>query len=67
MNDPDMAAALESNDVAGLEDFLTNRLFELQKRNMARATEMAAMEADPFNMEYQRKIEAEIGNKNIQD
>ncbi|XP_078154280.1 ubiquitin family protein isoform X1 [Carex rostrata] len=66
-NDPQLAQAILGNDINALQDIL--RLRHKQRLEMKRKQdeELALLTADPFDIEAQRKIEAAIRQKGIDE
>ena len=58
--EPDVATAISTNDMQSLEDCIFNMAIKKRAAEAARLQEMARMEADPLNPEYQAKMLGEI-------
>jgi len=59
-NEPDIGAAIRNNDIPSLEDCIFNMAMKKRAAEAERLQEMARMEADPLNPEYQAKMMGEI-------
>lgn len=64
--DPELAAALQTRDVAQVRLKLMSRYMRLFKTNLVKQQEIAAIEANPDSEENQRKIAEAIQRENIE-
>ncbi|KAK9269183.1 hypothetical protein L1049_000952 [Liquidambar formosana] len=66
-NDPALAQALLGNDLNKLQDLLRERHHQRSELRRQQEEELALLDADPFDVEAQRKIEAAIRQKGIDE
>ncbi|XP_065861886.1 protein DNA-DAMAGE INDUCIBLE 1 isoform X2 [Euphorbia lathyris] len=66
-SDPELAQALLGNDLNRLQDMLRQRNRQRSELRRQQEEELALLEADPFDVEAQRKIEAAIRQKGIDE
>ena len=62
-NNPKLARAIRSNDYAAL----MNHVSKVNQREAELQREYARLEADPFDVEAQKRIEEIIREKNVED
>ncbi|KAK2982291.1 hypothetical protein RJ640_004936 [Escallonia rubra] len=65
--DPELAQVILGNDLNGLQDLLRNRQLQRAQSRRQKDEELALLYADPFDVEAQKKIEAAIRQKGIDD
>ncbi|KAG8058416.1 hypothetical protein GUJ93_ZPchr0002g25298 [Zizania palustris] len=66
-NDPALAQAILGDDINELQNTLRSRHQQRQELKRKQAEELALMYADPFDVEAQKKIEAAIRQKGIDE
>lgn len=66
-NDPELAQAVLGNDLNRLQDLLRSRHRQRAELQRRQDEEMALLYADPFDVEAQKKIEAAIRQKGIDE
>ncbi|KAL6567676.1 DNA damage-inducible protein 1 [Orobanche gracilis] len=66
-SDPELAQAILGNDLNRLQDILRARRHQKSELRRQQEEEMALLYADPFDVEAQRKIEAAIHQKGIDE
>ncbi|XP_010063225.1 protein DNA-DAMAGE INDUCIBLE 1 isoform X1 [Eucalyptus grandis] len=66
-NDPEFAQALLGNDLNKLQDVLRERHRQRSELRRQQDEELALLHADPFDVEAQKKIEAAIRQKGIDE
>ncbi|WCJ32549.1 Protein DNA-DAMAGE INDUCIBLE 1 [Euphorbia peplus] len=66
-SDPELAQALLGNDLNRLQDMLRQRNRQRSALRRQQEEELALLEADPFDVEAQKKIEAAIRQKGIDE
>ncbi|KAL6547041.1 DNA damage-inducible protein 1 [Orobanche minor] len=66
-SDPELAQAILGNDLNRLQDILRARRRQKSELRRQQEEEMALLYADPFDVEAQRKIEAAIHQKGIDE
>ncbi|KAI3466383.1 hypothetical protein Pfo_023046 [Paulownia fortunei] len=66
-SDPDLAQAIIGNDLNRLQDILRVRNRQRAELRRQQEEEMALLYADPFDVEAQKKIEAAIHQKGIEE
>ncbi|GFP90970.1 DNA damage-inducible protein 1 [Phtheirospermum japonicum] len=66
-SDPELAQAILGNDLNRLQDILRARNQQRSELKRKQEEEMALLYADPFDIEAQRKIEAAIRQKGIDE
>lgn len=66
-NDPELAQAVLGNDLNKLQELLRLRHQHKSELRRRQEEEMALLYADPFDVEAQRKIEAQIRQKGIEE
>ncbi|GAB4845860.1 DNA damage-inducible protein 1, variant 2 [Ancistrocladus abbreviatus] len=66
-NDPDLAQAISGNDLNKLQEVLRQRHQQRSELNHRLEEELALLHADPFDVEAQKKIEAAIRQKGIDE
>lgn len=66
-NDPELAQAVVGDDVNRLQDLLRERHHQKSEYRRQQEEEMALLYADPFDVEAQKKIEAAIRQKGIDE
>ncbi|KAK4484739.1 hypothetical protein RD792_007332 [Penstemon davidsonii] len=66
-NDPELAQAVLGNDLNKLQDLLRARNRQRAELRRQQEEEMALLYADPFDVEAQKKIEAAIRQKGIDE
>ncbi|XP_022845699.1 DNA damage-inducible protein 1-like [Olea europaea var. sylvestris] len=66
-SDPELAQAILGNDVNRLQDILRARNRQRGELRQQQDDEMALLHADPFDVEAQKKIEAAIRQKGIDE
>ncbi|KAL4554656.1 hypothetical protein LXL04_037255 [Taraxacum kok-saghyz] len=66
-SDPELAQAVLSNDLNKLQDLLRMRHRQRSEMRRQQEEEMALLYADPFDVEAQKKIEAAIRQKGIDE
>ncbi|KAF9588409.1 hypothetical protein IFM89_009424 [Coptis chinensis] len=67
VNDPEFAQAILGNDLNRLQQILRERHQQRSELQRKQEEEMALLDADPFDVEAQRKIEAAIRQKGINE
>lgn len=65
--DPELAQAVSGNDLNLLQEILRQRHSQRDKLRQQQEEEMALLHADPFDVEAQKKIEAAIRQKGIDE
>ncbi|XP_010523593.1 PREDICTED: DNA damage-inducible protein 1-like isoform X3 [Tarenaya hassleriana] len=65
--DPDLSQAISGNNLHKLQDILRSRHRQRSELQRQKEEELALLYADPFNVEAQRKIEAAIRQKGIDE
>ncbi|KAK8626338.1 hypothetical protein V6N13_133989 [Hibiscus sabdariffa] len=65
--DPELAQAILGNDLNKLQDILRTRHRQRSELRQKEEEELALLQADPFDVEAQRKIEAAIRQKGIDE
>lgn len=65
--DPELAQALSGNDLNRLQDLLRQRHRQRSEMRRQQDEELALLYADPFDVEAQKKIEAAIRQKGIDE
>ncbi|CAK7323851.1 unnamed protein product [Dovyalis caffra] len=65
--DPELAQAILGNDLNKLQDLLRQRHRQRSELRRQQEEEFALLEADPFDVEAQKKIEAAIRQKGIDE
>ncbi|KAK1406924.1 hypothetical protein QVD17_38533 [Tagetes erecta] len=66
-NDPELAQLIIGNDLNKLQDVLRKRYSQRSELRWQQEEEMALLDADPFDVEAQKKIEAAIRQKGIDE
>nr|XP_043621140.1 protein DNA-DAMAGE INDUCIBLE 1 [Erigeron canadensis] len=66
-SDPELAQSVLGNDLNKLQDLLRVRHHQRSEFNRQKEEEMALLYADPFDVEAQKKIEAAIRQKGIDE
>ncbi|XP_075482400.1 protein DNA-DAMAGE INDUCIBLE 1-like [Primulina tabacum] len=66
-SDPELAQAILGNDLNKLQDLLRARNLQRSELRRQQEEEMALLYADPFDVDAQRKIEAAIRQKGIDE
>ncbi|XP_073281141.1 protein DNA-DAMAGE INDUCIBLE 1-like isoform X3 [Primulina huaijiensis] len=66
-SDPELAQAILGNDLNKLQDLLRARNLQRSELQRQQEEEMALLYADPFDVDAQRKIEAAIRQKGIDE
>ncbi|WVZ77475.1 hypothetical protein U9M48_025334 [Paspalum notatum var. saurae] len=66
-NDPQLAQAILGDDINELQNILRSRHQQRMEHKRKQEEELALMYADPFDVEAQRKIEAAIRQKGIDE
>ncbi|CAA2981755.1 DNA damage-inducible 1 [Olea europaea subsp. europaea] len=66
-SDPELAQAILGNDLNRLQDILRSRNRQRGELRRQQEEEMALLHADPFDVEAQKKIEAAIRQKGIDE
>ncbi|XP_022857606.1 DNA damage-inducible protein 1-like [Olea europaea var. sylvestris] len=66
-SDPELAQAILGNDLNRLQDILRSRNHQRGELRRQQEEEMALLHADPFDVEAQKKIEAAIRQKGIDE
>ncbi|PWA87303.1 DNA damage-inducible protein 1 [Artemisia annua] len=66
-SDPELAQVILGNDLNKLQDILRVRHRQRSEHNRQKEEEMALLLADPFDVEAQKKIEAAIRQKGIDE
>lgn len=66
-SDPELAQAILGNDLNKLQDLLRSRNLRRSELRRQQVEEMALLYADPFDVDAQRKIEAAILQKGIDE
>lgn len=66
-NDPQLAQAILGDDISELQNILRSRHQQRMEMKRKQEDELALMYADPFDVEAQRKIEAAIRQKGIDE
>ncbi|KAL3643288.1 DNA damage-inducible protein 1 [Castilleja foliolosa] len=66
-SDPELAQAILGNDLNRLQDILRARNQQRSELKRKQEEEMALLYADPFDVESQRKIEAAIRQKGVEE
>ncbi|KAL8243324.1 hypothetical protein R6Q59_009582 [Mikania micrantha] len=66
-NDPELAQIITGNDLNKLQDLLRRRYSQRSELRRQQEEEMALLYADPFDVEAQKKIEAAIRQKGIDE
>ncbi|KAJ4833016.1 DNA damage-inducible protein 1 [Turnera subulata] len=66
-SDPELAQVLLGNDLNRLQDLLRQRHRQRSELRRQQEEELALLDADPFDVEAQRKIEAAIRQKGIDE
>ncbi|KAI3419891.1 uncharacterized protein J3R85_013002 [Psidium guajava] len=66
-NDPEFAQAILGNDLNRLQDILRERHRQKSELRRKQDEELALLHADPFDVEAQKKIEAAIRQKGIDE
>ncbi|GJX98654.1 protein DNA-damage inducible 1 [Tanacetum coccineum] len=66
-SDPELAQVILGNDLNKLQDILRVRHRQRSEHNRQKEEEMALLYADPFDVEAQKKIEAAIRQKGIDE
>eukprot|EP00039_Didymoeca_costata_P027227 m.17858 g.17858 ORF g.17858 m.17858 type:complete len:379 (+) comp6130_c0_seq2:107-1243(+) len=65
-NNPPMAEAVEKNDLKTISKIMQDQEKARREAALARQQRLAALEADPFNVEAQRALEREIQEGNVE-
>ncbi|XP_021679354.2 protein DNA-DAMAGE INDUCIBLE 1 isoform X4 [Hevea brasiliensis] len=65
--DPELAQVLLGNDLSKLQDLLRQRHRQRSELRRQQEEELALLDADPFDVEAQKKIEAAIRQKGIDE
>ncbi|KAF2298093.1 hypothetical protein GH714_013746 [Hevea brasiliensis] len=65
--DPELAQVLLGNDLSKLQDLLRQRHRQRSELRLQQEEELALLDADPFDVEAQKKIEAAIRQKGIDE
>eukprot|EP01113_Clastostelium_recurvatum_P013292 TRINITY_DN1700_c0_g1_i1.p1 TRINITY_DN1700_c0_g1~~TRINITY_DN1700_c0_g1_i1.p1 ORF type:complete len:416 (-),score=131.40 TRINITY_DN1700_c0_g1_i1:26-1273(-) len=66
-NNPAIATAVANNDLATIERFLVDQEKKKREAEARRAQEIAMLNADPFDVDAQRKIEEAIRLENVNE